>query len=208
MALTPADFENFYVSRTPSLKSSIESLGKTSYDSTITDFDAENAAMAIKEGYVNATLKWSAPLWDSLAQAHYIRPPKNTHRSAICQKLILNHAAILHDLCNEHPVSQLQLQRVPPQFADFADGALREVTRRLLGKGGKQCRAEELVEGAPIEQVQTWSQVATYLCSRIQSTPEERPGRTPDMTPESADVLRAALQEMWFQAYAILRRPT
>ena len=82
------------------------------------------------------------------------------------------------------------------------------MTRRLLGKGGKDLRSEELVEGAQIEQVQTWSQVATYLCSRIQSTPEERPGRTPDMTPESADVLRAALQEMWFQAYAILRRPT
>ena len=77
---------------------------------------------------------------------------------------------------------------------------------RLLGKGGKHLPMVELVEGAPLEQVQAWSLVATYLSSRIQSTPEERPGRKPDMTPESADILRAALQEVWWQAYQVLRR--
>ena len=181
-------------------------LRENSYDSTITAFDAERLAADIVEGGVEGTLTWSAPLWDQLAQAHYACPPKNEHRSAICQKLILNHQAVLRDICNARPVSQLQLVRVPPQNAEFADGVLREVARRLLGKGGKHLPMVELVEGAPLEQVQAWSLVATYLSSRIQSTPEERPGRKPDMTPESADILRAALQEVWWQAYQALRR--
>lgn len=210
----PKDFSEYFSRKAPSSETSTAkdnssySAGRRgdSYDSTITAFDAERLAADICEGGVEGTLTWSAPLWDQLAQAHYACPPRNEHRSAICQKLILNHQAVLRDICNVRPVSQLQLVRVPPQNAEFADGVLREVARRLLGKGGKHLPMVKLVDGAPPEQVQSWSLVATYLSSRIQSTAEERPGRTPDMTPESADILRAALQEVWWQAYQILRR--
>ena len=202
-SLSPADFANYFAK--PPAKSD-----KTpgSYDSTMTEFEVEAADAAIREAGVEGTLTWSAQLWDRLAQAHYICPPKNPARAYVCQKIILNHEALLRDICNQQPVTQLQLVRVPPEHAEFADAALREVARRLLGKGGKHLPVEELVEGARIEQVETWSRLATYLSARIQSSDEERPGRTPDMTPDSADVLRAALQEMWFEAYAILRRRT
>ena len=50
-----------------------------------------------------------------------------------------------------------------------------------------------------------WSCTATYLSGRIQSADHERPGRKPDMTPQAAEMMRAVLQEIWWESWEILR---
>lgn len=182
-----------------------------SYDSTITDFnaeEAERAAMEILENGVEETLSASARPWDDLRRCLDARPLKNAHRQAIARKLIDNHCLVLRDICNECPTTQLQLKRLPPSAARHADAALREVARRLCGKSAevKSIPAEQIDMRSPPAQVQAWSSLATYLSGRIQSRDNERPGRAPDMSPESAELLRAVLQQLWFEAYEIQRR--
>lgn len=126
-------------------------------------------------------------------------------REAVARKLIQNHEAVLRDVCNAAPTTQLQLVRVPSSSAEYADQALREVARRLVGKGAKTCPREYLEVSLP-EQVKAWQATATYLSARIQSNEMERPGRQPDMTQGSADQFRTALQEIWWTAYELLRR--
>ena len=41
-----------------------------------------------------------------------------------------------------------------------------------------------------------WAATARYLAGRIQASPEEMPGRTPDMSPAAASAMRAVLSEL------------
>ena len=63
----------------------------------------------------------------------------------VARKLIMNHVAILGDLTNPEPLTQLDLERVHPSLAEHVDDALREVTRRLLLKDDQE---EEEEDGA------------------------------------------------------------
>jgi len=64
------------------------------------------------------------------------------YRHEAAYKLILNHEAVLRDICNPSPMqnvigvelTQKDLKRVPAQYAQHVDQFLRELTRRLMGR--------------------------------------------------------------------------
>lgn len=214
LELTPSDFQGYFSMSSSSRSSSRSSpssatASKTgngnSFDSVLTDLDAEAAADQVMEGGVDDTLARSVALWNALATCLAERPPKNAARVEVSEKLISNHVAVLRDVCNGSPTTQLQLTRVPPSHAAYADQALREVARRLLGKGASHLPQVHLDHNC-IAQVKAWSTTATYLSGRVQSAEHERPGRQPDMSPVGADLFRAALQDIWWTTYEILKK--
>jgi len=86
-------------------------------------------------------------------------------------------------------LTQLELQRITSE-ADrpHVDAALREIARRLL----------EEVDSEPssLEQAMVWAATAKYLDGRIQATPDETPGREPDMSAEAAQLFRGVLLQL------------
>jgi hypothetical protein len=127
------------------------------------------------------------------------------------QQIITCHVDILCDMSNPLPVSQLQLKRVPadtPEHVLYADQALREVARRLLGPAARDMAPIELQ--SPL-QAQIWCSVASFLTGRVQSRREEYPGREPDLNHTAAAAFKAVLQSLWWQGYKwrehVLLRP-
>ena len=117
------------------------------------------------------------------------------------QQIINGHVAILCDISNPLPVSQLQLKRVPadtPEHVLYADQALREVARRLLGPAAQDMAPIELQ--SPL-QAHIWCSVASFLTGRVQSRREEYPGRKPDLNHAAAAALKAMLQRLWWQGH-------
>ena len=104
-------------------------------------------------------------------------------RNEAGMKLRNNHERVLKDVCNASPdtnidgkpLTQLGLVRVPPEHEALADAALTEIERRLLGEGWSEAQTDEIGR--------VWAMVATYLDGRIQSTPGEKAGRHPDLSP-------------------------
>ena len=130
-------------------------------------------------------------------------------RQEAARKLISNHERVLLDLTNAStlniegkPLTQgFTIRRLPPSDRPHVDGFLREVARRLLGR-----RADELtVECTATRQAAAWVGAATYLDARIQSTPEQKPGRPPDMSPAAAAAMKAVMVEISAQAAPLAR---
>ena len=72
-----------------------------------------------------------------------------------------------------------------------------QVARRLLGQQpGLEQLAEQLEPSTPPAQAEAWAGTARYLRNRTQATPEERPGRKPDMSAAAAAAFRAVLEEV------------
>ena len=118
-------------------------------------------------------------------------------RMEIARKLILNHAAVVKDLTSTKPKSQNELRRVSPADAEFVESCLREVARRLLGKPAKgPAPAEQKIDTSNARQCTAWVDTFEYLNQRIQASPEECPGRKPDMSPEAAAAMKAVLAEL------------
>ena len=124
-------------------------------------------------------------------------------REAAARKLIGNHENVLRDVCNPSSalniegkaLTQRELQRVDVGSAMYADAALWEVARRLLGKRpGLDGHAR--VDGRNAAECDAWAAAARYLDGRIQSTDDEKPGRTPDLPPAAAAAMRAVLAEV------------
>ncbi|KAL3930088.1 MAG: hypothetical protein SGPRY_001685 [Prymnesium sp.] len=119
-------------------------------------------------------------------------------------KLISNHEEVLRDVINPAPMrnifglplTQLGLQRVESSLAAYVDQALREVARRLLGEQPGSSGLETRLDAANSAQISAWVGTAKYLEGRIQCTPEEKPGRAPDMSPAAGAAMRAVLREM------------
>tara|TARA_B100000524_G_scaffold2922_1_gene1797 strand:- start:278 stop:1012 length:735 start_codon:yes stop_codon:yes gene_type:complete len=123
------------------------------------------------------------------AAAHSLRA-----REEAARRLIGNHDMVLRDLTDQEPVTQTELQRLPAEELNVADGAIFEACRRLLGLG-----IEESVVAASAEEKATWAATADLLNARIQSTFQQRiqcGGRKPDMSPEAADALRDVFAEI------------
>ena len=173
--------------------------------------------MEVSQEAVTTTLASSSCKWDALlgmldggcvifaaegAGAAAAHAPR--HREEAARKLITNHHLVLKDVCNPtsndvqygNPLTQLDLQRVPPEHAFYVDECLREVARRLLGeRQGSRVLAAHL-DAANSAQLSAWIGCATYLEKRIQSHPDEKPGRTPDMSQLAAEAMRAVLKEV------------
>ena len=70
------------------------------------------------------------------------------------------------------------------------------MTRRLLIH---LAASEQMIEPPDLSnnaQGLAWVGLAKYLDGRIHSTPEEKPGRKPDMSPEAAAAMRAVLADL------------
>ena len=127
----------------------------------------------------------AAELADGAAAAHGAGP-----RLEAASKLIGNHTNVLKDLTNNSnkynidakPLTQLELVRVRPAHSAHVDGFLREVARRLLGRAGLAHEVGVMLEPSQPAQASAWAAAATYLEGRIQATPQQKPGRTPDMS--------------------------
>jgi len=129
------------------------------------------------------------------------------YRHEAAYKLILNHEAVLRDICNPSQtqnvvgtqLTQTELKRVPAQFAPHVDQFLRELTRRLMGRVPVP---EEKVQPGT-ESAVAWTQAALFLTARIQSGQSEKPGRVPDMDSGGAIAMRAVIQELGREGWGI-----
>uniref|UniRef100_A0A7S3TWR4 Uncharacterized protein n=1 Tax=Emiliania huxleyi TaxID=2903 RepID=A0A7S3TWR4_EMIHU len=125
-------------------------------------------------------------------------------RMEAARKLIKNHVAVLKDITNPSPSTQRELTRVPRADGEDVDRFLLELARRLLGSrahGLPEARAADLLLKAPLDvanrkQCDTYSASARYLSRRIQSQPEQKKGRVPDMSEAAAEAFKAVAFEV------------
>jgi hypothetical protein len=125
-------------------------------------------------------------------------------REEAAAKLIVNHRYVLADMTNQTRVnihgalrlSQPQLRRVAVGDATYADEALREVVRRLLGRRKGTEQLEVRVDTLTAAQAAVWAQAVKFLESRVQDRPEQVPGRAPDMSIAAAAAMKAVLVEL------------
>ena len=93
------------------------------------------------------------------------------------------------------PVSY-ELTRARKEDSDAVDAPLREVARRLVGV---KLLKEETASGQA--QALAWATAMQYLSARVQGTPEEKPGREPDMSAAAAAAFRDVLAEVGKAAF-------
>ena len=209
----------------------------SSYDTTMTTFEAELAAHMVPEpsvDWVADALSESAPRWSWLKQQLDASGKDDTSHEA-ASRLILNHAAVLRDVTNPTPKSQMDVPRVRRELAKYVYQALREIARRLLGLRSEQAR----LVPTDVDQLGAWAQTAKvsvsrvlhicitsakaqtrrviskdpessacviqFLDARIQSKPEERPGRAPDMSAGAAAEMRGVIQQLWWLTWSAAR---
>jgi hypothetical protein len=137
-------------------------------------------------------------------------------RTAAARRLLASHTRVLHDVANPArwtnidgaPLTQQHLVRVHPDHAAYADEAMREVVRRLLGLPPAYAR-ESAAPLAPLAHAEggdaaeggaaraaAWGATARYLVGRVQGRPEQKPGRTPDVDEAAAEAMCAVLLEV------------
>ena len=116
--------------------------------------------------------------------------------TAAAAKLVANHKAVLYDITHPAPLTQHTLERLDEGLRPFVDEALCEVARRLLShRPGNQSIAQRC-DPSSGTQIAAWVGTCKYLDGRLQSADAEKPGRTPDMSPEAAKAMRAVLLEV------------
>ena len=165
---------------------------------------------------VHATLARSAPHWAALHQLAVMDMSGSFKKEKDCAAISHSHAAreeaalrlisnrmlVLKDVVNPTltdathfvPLTQLELKRCPIEHVIAADQFMREVSRRLLSYKPCTDQFEEMPAG-PLE-APAWTMAAAYLDDRIQATPEEKPGRPPDLSIPAAAAMRAVLREV------------
>jgi len=116
-------------------------------------------------------------------------------------KLLFNFKRVVQDITNPVPanidgkrLTQIDLTRVDTKHQKAVNAMISEVCCRLLGK--TSC------EPSTSEEARAWAQAASYLSGRIQGTPEEMPGRDPDMSSDAAAALRTVLGQLCTEANA------
>ena len=152
-----------------------------------------------------AAIASGKPHWEQLEELLKQSSPRSA-TSLAAQRLITNHVAVLKDVCNANPVSQLELTRAHESVADHVDTALRELARRLIRHRKGADALEKLLDTLDTIAVGAWATTARFLDGRIQSAAHERPGREPDMSLQQAIAMRQVLQEVWWESYQATRR--
>lgn len=120
-------------------------------------------------------------------------------RTEAVRKIVGNHTNLLKDICNPSPannidmkpLTQTELARVDAHLCPYVDEGLVEVCRRLLGRG----HASMVLNPSRSAQAAR-AACARYLFFRIQSHPNQKPGRSPDMGEEAGEAMRAVLIEV------------
>ena len=93
-------------------------------------------------------------------------------------------------------LTQPELRRVAVEHRRQADALLHELARRLLGRRPGALALAPQHEHVSEYALRVWPEAAAYLALRIQSRPEESPGRSPDMSVAAATAMRAVLAEL------------
>jgi hypothetical protein len=110
--------------------------------------------------------------------------------------LMANRERVVLDITNPGPtniegkvLTQPDLQRVLKTHRATVDAMIGDVCCRLLGK-------QSMSKPSTLAHLKVWVAAARYLSGRVQGTPEEMPGRAPDMSSGAAVAMRAALANM------------
>merc|ERR1719327_1632618 len=111
------------------------------------------------------------------------------------QMLMSNHVRVVQDITNPGPnnidgkkLTQTDLKRVDIKHQELVGAMVRDVCCSLVGKATpKPLTSEEKL---------VWAEAACFLSARIQGTPDEMPGRKPDMSSAAANALRTKLAQM------------
>jgi len=172
---------------------------------------SEQAAAAFKAALVKVGFTAWEPLHNLLSEGVAEAPETSgvaaRHSTAArleaAETVLGNHFNLLQDICNPRPglniiaipLTQTELVRVSPQHAGHVDEGLREAVRRLIGRG-----QPVMLNHSP-EAEEARAACARYLDFRIQSKPDQKPGRTPDMSEEAAAALKAVLVEVGFSSW-------
>merc|ERR1712048_290336 len=111
------------------------------------------------------------------------------------QMLMSNYVRVVQDITNPGPnnidgkkLTQTELKRVDIKHQALVDAMVREVCCGLVGKATPKSLTRE--------DALVWAEAACFLSARIQGTPNEMPGRTPDMSSQAATALRTMLAQM------------
>lgn len=115
-------------------------------------------------------------------------------REEAASKLISNHNRVLADMTNAFPITQCELARLALGSRHYADQALRETAKRLLGRRDED--GESMLAPTTTAQAEAWKGACAYLDGRIQARREECSGRAPDMSEQAASAMRAVLREV------------
>jgi len=137
-------------------------------------------------------------------------------RHEAARKLLDNHANVLRDITNPSrtlnidgkPLTQqFALERVAPEGRLYVDQFLREVSRRLLGRQAALSKSplDKPLEIHSPERAFAWVVAAKFLDARVQSTPQQRAGREPDMSAASAAAFRAVMGELRDEASVLVK---
>lgn len=108
------------------------------------------------------------------------------------QMLMSNRERVVLDITNPgpkniegKPLTQMELKRVDQRSRVSVDAMIGEVCCRLLGR--------KMSKPSTPEEARVWAEAARYLSGRIQGTPDEKPGRNPDMSSGASTAMRAVL---------------
>jgi hypothetical protein len=117
-------------------------------------------------------------------------------RQEAARMLMANRERVVQDITNPGPkniegkdLTQAELGRVPRTHRASVDAMISDVCCRLLGK-------QSVSKPSTLADLKVWVVAARYLSKRVQGTPEEMPGRVPDMSSGAAVAMRAALAQM------------
>jgi hypothetical protein len=110
--------------------------------------------------------------------------------------LMNNRERVVLDITNPGPenidgkkLTQTNLTRVDAEYRSSVDAMVREVCRRLLGKGATELQVTP-------EEMPVWAKAARFLSGRIQGAPADCLGRSPDMSSAAAAALRSMLAQL------------
>jgi len=143
-------------------------------------------------------------LWTALQHQLDAAPKESGDHDAPCveaaRRLIVNHKAVLADVTSPVPSpTQPQLQRV--SVRPYADQALRDVAKRLLGPLANGLLEERLAPNHPAlaDQQEAWAATSAFLYERLQTTPHET-GRIADMSEAAGKAMRDVLGQVSLSA--------
>ena len=129
-------------------------------------------------------------------------------RQEAAEKIVGNYVRLIKDICNPSPglnidgkpLTQRNLCRVDPAMQPYVDQGIREVVRRLVGKG------QPIVFDTSVAAQAARAAAARYLYYRVQGTPEDKAGRNPDMSLEAKKAFLAVMMEVGDTLWEPLRK--
>ena len=127
------------------------------------------------------------------------------HRAEAATKLIRNHEAVIRDVCNPFPdtnvvgksLSQKHLKRLDGKHVQHVEEAIRMAVCKLLNVDKSPHPCVPKLES--MTQASVWLAASLFVSARLQIG-DEKPGRNPDLAADASLAMRAALMEVGREA--------